>query len=106
MSQQIEIISPFELQKEACIACGFEKPESKVQWMQCVNYWAFNVESGLEVEICQLLAIILDCPLEQRDLRDIALYQMGVKAGFERAIQTIEERPLSYGQEDEGGTKH
>jgi hypothetical protein len=69
-------VSPNELQLAARDAyLGGAVPINDRDWALCVNFWAANIDGGLEVEACQLMARLFDCPLDIPVIRAIAEYQ-------------------------------
>lgn len=74
-----KLISPNDLQAEACKAYGFDAPTTREQWTLCVNYWAANIASGLEVSACRVLGLLFDCPLSAQEIERIADFQHSKK---------------------------
>lgn len=74
-----ELISTNDLQELACDEYGFNEPKTDRDWMHCVNFWAWFVDKGLEVEICRIIAGQLNCPLSDEIICTIALFQLGHK---------------------------
>ena len=50
-------------------------PQSDLDWRLLANFWAANVQKGLEVSCLPLLGMILECPLSKGDLVEIAKFQ-------------------------------
>lgn len=50
-------------------------PESEEDWAQVVNYFAFHIACGLEVEACKLLRVLYDIPLSEKYVVEIAEFQ-------------------------------
>ena len=48
------------------------------EWVLVVNFWAFNV-SGIEVEVCQTMALLYGCPLKKSEIKAIAEFQKNKK---------------------------
>jgi uncharacterized protein (DUF2237 family) len=70
------MVSPNDLQKAAEEQMlGGRKPVTEKDWMLCANFWAANVEKGLEGLAIPLLGMILACPLTKDELLEIAKFQ-------------------------------
>lgn len=81
------MVSPNDLQQAArdCYLDGRE-PVTREEWQYCVNYWAANIASGLEVEACKLIGLIMECPLSPAEIEEIAAFQAGRKKGKVRNV--------------------
>jgi hypothetical protein len=76
----MRMISPNDLQQAAKDAMlEGREPASVHDWMLCANYWAANVQKGLETSILPVLGLLFDCPVSREDLVVIAEYQAGRK---------------------------
>ena len=67
------LTSPNELHKAACehyLEGG--KPVDDDEWELCVNFWAFNIDLDVTIDATVLMAKILDCPLSEDQVREIA----------------------------------
>lgn len=74
------MISPNDLHKAACDAMlGGKKPTTNEEWALCANFWARNIQKGLEVSCLPLLGLVLECPLDKDYLVAVALFQNGKK---------------------------
>jgi hypothetical protein len=75
------MVSPNDLQQAArdCYLEGRE-PSSTKDWQYCINFWAANIQSGLEESACILIAKIFDCPLKKKDIIEIVKFQVNAKA--------------------------
>ena len=76
------LISPNELHAAAYAEyLDSRAPITRRDWQLCVNYWAANIASGLEVAACQLLGTLMECPLSSAEIGEIAAFQAGCKKG-------------------------
>lgn len=75
-----KLVSPNDLQAEAekQMLQG-RKPSTKRDWELCANFWACNIQKGLEVAALPLLGKLMDCPLSTEDLVAIAKFQADKK---------------------------
>jgi hypothetical protein len=79
------LVSPNQLQEEACAQMLAGKtPVSRRDWELCANFWACNVEAGLEEAVLPVLGMIFDCPLSREHLIAIARFQHRAKTRDER----------------------
>lgn len=71
-----KLISPNQLQ-EAAIAMmlGGAPPTTDREWILCVNFWAANIQAGLEKDVCRLMKMLFDCPLPDEVVEEIARLQ-------------------------------
>jgi uncharacterized protein (DUF2237 family) len=70
-------VSPNDMQKaaEEQMLDG-RKPVTREEWALCVNFWAANVEKGLEQGTVMLMGHLFnECPLDSDELEDIAKFQ-------------------------------
>lgn len=71
----MRLVSPEELHKAACSHyLKGRKPKTTREWELCVNFWAFNTSKGTREAATLLMAKIYDCPLPEKDVRDIAKF--------------------------------
>lgn len=76
----IKMMSPNDIQKAAQdIMLDGREPENENDWVLCVNFWAYNIENGLEAEACKVLGRIFNCPLNDKDIEVIAAFQVEKK---------------------------
>jgi hypothetical protein len=70
------MVSPNDIQKaaEEHVLDG-RKPVTKEEWTLCVNFWAANIQKGLEEAAIPLLGLIFECPLTRDELLEIAKFQ-------------------------------
>lgn len=54
-------------------------PKTEQDWAMCVNFWAANIEFGLEDVVCTLLGKIMDCPLSEEYIKQIVKFQVDAK---------------------------
>lgn len=75
-----KMISPNDLHQAAIrMQLGGKTPSTHREWMLCVNFWAFNVEKGLEVSLCKVMKMLYHCPLSDAQVESIARYQQARK---------------------------
>jgi hypothetical protein len=71
-----KLISPNELHKAAKdMMLGGNEPQSRADWTLCANFWAANIQKGLEASALPVIAMLYDCPLKRDELLAIATYQ-------------------------------
>lgn len=76
----MRMVSPNELQDVAKdIMLGGREPVTREDWQLCANFWAKNIQAGLEESAVPLLGMILSCPLSKKELKDIAQFQASQK---------------------------
>jgi hypothetical protein len=74
------MVSPNDLQKAAIdMMLDGNKPRSSADWTLCANFWAANIQKGLEVSALPVIAMLFDCPLKRDELQAIATYQHDCK---------------------------
>jgi hypothetical protein len=76
-----KMISPNELHQGAQDEMLEGKaPVTERDWQLCVNFWAANVSIS-EIEICKLMKRLFQCPLDDKQIVEIAKFQQGKKKG-------------------------
>lgn len=76
MEPKMQWVSPNEMQSKAVeVMLNGRQPETKKDWVLCVNFWAHNAAAGLEAGICTLMSRLFEVPLEDSEIRDIAKFQ-------------------------------
>lgn len=72
-----KLMSPNDLHQAACnTMLGGDKPQSRADWTLCVNFWAANVEKEYCVQLTDLMAKIMGCPLTEEEVAEIAKFQL------------------------------
>ena len=70
------MISPNELHQAAIdMQLGGQPPATEHEWAIAVNFWARNIEPAACVPATVLMAKIMDCPLPESYVREIAEFQ-------------------------------
>lgn len=77
----MKFISPNSLQAEAIKAYNLDKNKTWTDrdWQLLVNYWAANIASGMEHEVCKIMAMLYECPLPDWQIEKIAAFQAAKK---------------------------
>ena len=71
-----KMVSPNDLQQAAKDQMlNGRDPVSDDDWALCANFWAANIQSGLEVSAIPLMGLIMGCPLSKEYLVQIAQFQ-------------------------------
>lgn len=74
------MVSPNDLQQAAIdTMLDGKPPTTDKDWVLCANFWAANIQSGLEVSAIPLMGMILGCPLSKEYLTEIAQFQASKK---------------------------
>jgi uncharacterized protein (DUF2237 family) len=69
-------VSPNDIQKaaEEHMLAG-QKPVTRDDWILCANFWAANIQKGLEEGAVPLMGLIFECPLTKDELLEVAKFQ-------------------------------
>jgi hypothetical protein len=54
---------------------GGREPQSKLDWVMIVNFWASNILPEVNASICLILKLMYNCPLEDEMIEKICQFQ-------------------------------
>lgn len=75
-----KLVSPNEMQEAACKEMlDGNAPKVRTDWVLCANFWAFNLEPSLAVLGTLMMGKILECPLSEEELTEVAEFQLRKK---------------------------
>jgi hypothetical protein len=74
------LVSPNEmLEKAKEFMLAGREPQDFEDWSRVINFVAFNTAQGVELEVCNLFAVLFDIPLLPEDVAAIVKYQQDLK---------------------------
>lgn len=77
----MKLVSPDEIlqaAKDQMLDC--REPTTVEDWVQVMNFVAYNVSSGVEKEVCRLFVLMYDIPLSEKFVEEIAEFQVAKKS--------------------------
>jgi hypothetical protein len=74
------LMSPAELYEQGCIEMlDGNAPVGVADWEKMINFWAYRLKSGLEIELVCLVCMIYQPPVSIRRTLEIVKFQQAVK---------------------------